>query len=67
VRPDIIVERIGDLQLFSGATDKGRQWLGDRTATDKYERLGKSLGVNNERDAQDLVAAAAADGLDVGT
>lgn len=66
MRPDIIVERIGDLHLFSGETDNGRQWLEKRTVTDKYQRLGKSLGVNNERDARDLVAAVA-DGLDVRT
>ena len=65
VRPDIIVERVGGLHLFSGETDQGRQWLESRAATDKYQQLGKSLGVNDERDARDLVDAAVADGLDV--
>jgi hypothetical protein len=65
VRPDIIVERVGGLHLFSGETGKGRQWLESRGATDKHQRLGKSLGVDDEGDARDLVDAAMADGLDV--
>ena len=65
MRPDIIVERVGGLHLFSGETDQGRQWLESRAATDRHQRLGKSLGVDNERDARDLVDAAVADGLDV--
>jgi len=65
VRPDIIVERVGGLHLFSGETDRGRQWLESRAATDKHQRLGKSLGVDDEREARDLVDAAVADGLDV--
>jgi len=65
VRPDSIVERAGGLHLFSGETGQGRQWLAGRAATDKHQRLGKSLGVDDERDARDLVDAAVADGLDV--
>jgi hypothetical protein len=65
VRPDIIVERVGGLRLFSGETDQGRRWLESRAATDKHPRLGKSLAVDNERDARDLADAAVADGLDV--
>ena len=65
VRPDIIVERVGGLHLFLGETDKGRQWLESRAATDKYQQLGKSLGVDDTEDARDLVDAAIADGLDV--
>jgi hypothetical protein len=65
VRPDIIVERVGGLHLFSGETDRGRQWLESRAATDKHQRLGKSLGVDDEGDARDLADAAVADGLDV--
>ena len=65
VRPDIIFERVCGLHLFSGETDRGRQWLESRAATDKHQRLGKSLGVEDERDARDLVDAAVADGLDV--
>jgi hypothetical protein len=60
-----MVERVGGLHLFSGETDKGRQWLESRAATDRYQQLGKSLGVDDERDARDLVDAAMADGLDV--
>ena len=65
MRPDIIVERVCGLHLFSGETDRGRQWLEGRGATDKHQRLGKSLGVEDERDARDLADAAMADGLDV--
>ena len=65
VRPDIIVERVGGLRLFSGETDQGRQWLESRTAMYKYQQLGKSLGVDDAGDARDLVDAAMADGLDV--
>ena len=65
VRPDIIVERVGGLHLFSGETDMGRKWLESRAATDKYQQLGKSLGVDDAEDARDLVDAAMADGLDV--
>ena len=65
LRPDIMVERVGGLHLFSGETDKGRQWLESRAATDKYQQLGKSLGVDDAGDARDLVDAAMADGLDV--
>jgi len=65
VRADIIVERVGGLHLFSGETDKGRQWLESRAVTDKRQQLGKSLGVDDEGDARDLADAAVADGLDV--
>jgi hypothetical protein len=60
-----MVERVGGLHLFSGETDKGRQWLESRAATDRYQHLGKSLGVDDAGDARDLVDAAIADGLDV--
>lgn len=65
LRPDIMVERVGGLHLFSGETDQGRQWLEGRAATDKYQQLGKSVGVDDAGDARDLVDAAIADGLDV--
>ena len=65
VRPDIIVERVCGLHIFSSETDRGRQWLESRAVTAKHQRLGKSLGVDDEGDARDLVDAAAADGLDV--
>ncbi len=65
MRPDIIVERVGGLHLFPGETDKGRQWLESRAATDKHQRLGKSLGVNDEQDAREPIDAAVAGGLDV--
>ena len=65
VRPDIIVERVGGLQLFSGETDQGRQWLESRALAGKGQRLGRSLGIEDEREARDLAAAAIADGLDV--
>jgi len=51
--------------VFIAGTDKGMEWLESRAATDKHQRLGKSLGVDDERDARDLVDAAMADGLDV--
>jgi pyrroloquinoline quinone (PQQ) biosynthesis protein C len=65
VRPDIIVERVSGLHLFSGETDRGRQWLESRAATDRHQRLGKSLGVDDEDDARDLADAAMANSLDV--
>ena len=65
MRPDIIVERVGGLHLFSGETDRGRQWLESRAATDRHQRLGKSLGVDDEDDARDLADAAMANSLDV--
>ena len=65
MQPDIIVERVGGLHLFSGETDKGRQWLASRAETDKRQQLGKSLGVDDEGDSRDLVDAAVADGLNV--
>ena len=65
VRPDIIVERVGGLHLFSGETDRRRQWLESRAATDRHQRLGKSLGVDDEDDARDLADAAMANSLDV--
>ena len=65
VRPDIMVERVGGLHLFSGETYQCRQWLEGRAATDKYQQLGKSVGVDDAGDARDLVDAAIADGLDV--
>jgi hypothetical protein len=48
----------------SGETDKVRQWLESRAATDKRQRFGKSLGMDDVGDARDLVAAVAG-GLDV--
>ena len=51
--------------VFIAGTDKGMEWLESRAATDKHQRLGKSLGVDDEQDARDLVDAAVADGLDV--
>jgi hypothetical protein len=65
VRPDIIVEYVFGLHLFSSETGRGRQWLEGRGATDKHPWLGKSLGVENERDARDPIDAATADGMDV--
>ena len=65
VRPDMMVERVGGLHLFSGETDQGRQWLESRAATDKHQRLGKSLGVDDGGDARNLADAAVADGLEV--
>ena len=65
MRPDIIIERVFGLHVFTGETDKGREWLEGRSATKKDQWLGKSLAVENEQDAQDLVDAAIADGLDV--
>ncbi len=65
MRPDIIVERVVGLHVFTGETDRGREWLEARSATRKGQWLGKSLSVENEQDAEDLADAAIADGLDV--
>jgi hypothetical protein len=65
VRPDIIVERVSGLCLFSGETDRGREWLARQSESGRYERIGKSIAVEIERVARDLADAAIADGLDV--
>ena len=65
MRRDLIVEHVGGLHIFTDETDKGREWLAGRAATDRHQRLGKSLGVEDEGEARDLVDAAVADGLDV--
>jgi hypothetical protein len=65
VRPDIIVERVSSLYLFSGETDRGQEWLERQSESGRYERVGKSLAVEIERVARDLADAAIADGLDV--
>ena len=63
VRPDIIVERVSGLHLFSGETDRGQEWLERQSESGTYERVGKSLAVEIERVARDLADAAIADGL----
>jgi hypothetical protein len=65
MRPDLIVERVGGLHIFSGETERGTEWLAARAATAKHQRLGKSLAVEDEQEARDLADAALADGLDV--
>ena len=65
VRPDIIVERVSGLHLFSGETDREQEWLERQSESGTYERVGKSLAVEIERVARDLADAAIADGLDV--
>ena len=43
---------VSDARLFMAETDQGRQWLAARAATGKYQRLGKSLAVDDEDDAR---------------
>jgi hypothetical protein len=65
VRPDIVVEHISGLSIFSGESDRGREWLDRRNETVGYERIGRSIAVQDAHLARDLTAAASADGLDV--
>jgi len=60
MRPDIVVEHVSGLYLFSGETPEGREWLQQRSISSPFERLGKAIAVSSERLARDL-----ADGLDV--
>jgi hypothetical protein len=58
VQPNFIVEHVGGLHVFTTNTDKGRQWLASWAATAKYQRLGKFVAEENERDARDLADVA---------
>jgi len=64
VRPDIIVEWVSRLYLFSGETDRGQEWLERQSESGSYERIGKSLAMK-KRLARHLKDAAIANGLDV--
>ncbi len=63
--PDLIVEHVGGLHLFSAASDRGREWLDTRSTTPGCQRLGSFLALEDERAARDLADAAVADGLEV--
>lgn len=65
MRPDLIIEYVSGLHVFTGETDQGREWLEGRPATGKDQWLGKSLAVENESKRRDLVDAAIAAGLDI--
>jgi hypothetical protein len=55
--------------LFSGETDRGRDWLADHRGTAPFqplfERFARSVAVDDAVGAGDLADAAIADGLDV--
>ena len=65
MRPDIIIEHVSSLYLFSGETDQGREWLEHRSEPPGYQRIGRSVAVEDENLARDLADAAIADGLDI--
>jgi hypothetical protein len=69
MRPDIIVEHVSGIFLFSGETERGKEWLANRRGTAPampvFERFARSVAVEDERLARDLADAAIADGLDV--
>ena len=65
MRPDIIIEHTSGLHLFFGETPEGRKWLQNHATPQPFERIGRSLTVEDEHLARDLADAAIADGLDV--
>ena len=65
MRPDIIVEHVSDLYLFSGETERGREWLESRRRMPVFERIGRSIAIEDKRLARNLADAAIANGLDM--
>ena len=65
MRPDIIIEHVSSLRIFSAETEQGREWLKKRGEILASKRIGLSVAVEDEKLARDLADAAVADGLDV--
>lgn len=65
MRSDIVVEHVSGTFLFSGETDRGREWLESRRLSPPLTRIGRSVEAPDARPAKDLADAAIADGLDV--
>ena len=63
--PDIVVERVAGTFLFSGESDRGREWLAGRTLSTAMLRAGRFLEALDAQTAKDLADLATADGLEV--
>ncbi len=65
MRSDIVVEQVAGTFLFSGETERGKEWLASRTLLPPLVRIGRAVEVPDGKPVKDLVAAATADGLQV--
>ncbi|MBX7134000.1 MAG: hypothetical protein K1X67_15110 [Fimbriimonadaceae bacterium] len=59
--PDIVVERVAGTFLFSGESDRGREWLAGRSLSASMLRSGRfleALALQTAKDLADLATAA---------
>lgn len=62
--PDLRTRFHGSVVTITPETDRGRQWMEENLATEPWQWLGNSLGVE-WRFADDIITGAVGDGLEV--